>query len=62
MAISEKADIALQRAAKASDLECAVVIGKGGDGKIQLFLADCDREKLIVLLERARNQLVRSLD
>lgn len=62
MPVSDNAQVALTKASEATDIEFAVVVGKGSDGKIQLFLADSDKEKLIVLLERARDKLIRSLD
>lgn len=59
---SSEAKHVLDRAHNSGVLETAVVVGKDKDGKVQLFLDDADREKLIVLLERAKNSLVRSLE
>nr|WP_299241369.1 hypothetical protein [uncultured Halomonas sp.] len=48
--------------AKAANLNVAVVVGLDSDGKVQLFLDDADRERLVMLLERAKTALVRSMD
>lgn len=62
MATHENAQQALDQARDHGDLQVAVVVAKDNAGKLQLFLEDADREKLIVLLERAKSALVRSLD
>jgi len=38
------------------------VAGKGKDGKVQLFIEHADKEALVVLLERAKAQLVKLLE
>lgn len=43
-------------------LETLLAIGRKADGKIEIITLDGEKEKLIVLLERAKNVLVRSLD
>lgn len=62
MANTENVTIALDKAHDAGDLTAAIVIGKDTNGKIAFYTHDVDRERMIVLLERARNALVRSLD
>lgn len=52
----------IKKASAAGCLNSVVVIGTDKEGKLQLFLDDAEREHLIVMLERAKNMLVRSLD
>jgi hypothetical protein len=52
----------IKKATAAGCLHSVVVIGTDKEGKLQLFLDDAEREHLIVILERAKSMLVRSLD
>lgn len=47
---------------QAEELEALAGVGIDKDGKLQLFMLDVTRTELIVMLERARNKLVRSMD
>ncbi|MDY7116610.1 hypothetical protein RAN53_09630 [Halomonas sp. SSL-5] len=62
MANSDRAQQALDKACAATDLEDAIVVGKDANGKVAFYTADVDKERMIALLERARNKLVRLLD
>lgn len=62
MANTENVTAALDKARDANNLVAAIVVGKEADGKIAFYTHDVDRERMIVLLERARNALVNSLD
>lgn len=44
------------------NLETLIAVGRTKEGKVSLVTLDGDRERLIVLLERAKNMLVRSMD
>ena len=61
MANSEVASKSLELAAK-GDLQEAIVVGKDSSGKVSFYTAAVDKERMIALLERARNKLVRMLD
>ena len=49
-------------AAKAGNLQQAMVVGKSDNGKVELFLAESDKEAMLVLLARAQAALIRSMD
>lgn len=59
---SESASETLQKAVDSGVLEAALVIGQDAEGNIQIFTDQADRPNMVVLLERAKNSLVRSLD
>jgi len=48
--------------ARAANIKAPIILGKDDNGKVQLFVEEIDKESAIVLLERARNALVKSLD
>lgn len=52
----------IKQASESGCLESVVVIGTDKEGKLQVFVDDAEREHLIVVLERAKNIIVRSLD
>lgn len=62
MANSENANTGIEKARDAGNLESAIVIGKDDQGKVAIFTAQVDKEKMIVMLERARSMLVQSLE
>lgn len=62
MANSNEVNETLRKAIAAGNLEDVIVVGKDTDGKVSFYTDDVNRERMIALLERARNALVRSLD
>lgn len=61
MSNSEKAQKSLDQATDAGNLEQALVVGKSGSGKVELFLAEADKESMLVLLVRAQDAIIRSM-
>lgn len=59
---SQSAQASLDMAAKAGNLQQAMVVGKSDNGKVELFLAESDKEAMLVLLARAQAALIRSMD
>jgi len=62
MANSEKAQASLDMAAESGRLESALVVGKTDSGKVELFIAESDREAMLALLARAQHALIKSMD
>lgn len=58
---SEEAQAAIDMAVD-SGLQDAIVVGRDSGDKVVFYTADASRERMIVLLERAKAKLVRTLD
>lgn len=43
-------------------LERVMAIARTDDGKIELFFTEADKDRMVVLLERAKQKLVRSME
>lgn len=61
MANSESAAASLEMAARAGNLQQALVVGKSDSGKVELFLAEADQETMLVLLARAQDAIIRGM-
>lgn len=59
---SENANASLDMAKRNGKLESALVVGKTDTGKVELFLAEADREAMLVLLARAQAAVIKSMD
>ena len=53
---------ALNLAKKGDCLAFGLVLGVDATNRLQLYTGDADIERIILLLERAKNQLVRQLE
>lgn len=62
MSNSEKAQASLDLATAAGNLEQALVVGKSEKNQVELFLAEADKETMLVLLARAQAAIIRSMD
>lgn len=62
MANSEKAQASLDMATNSGVLKQALVVGRSDSGKVELFLAEADKETMLVLLARAQAAVIRSMD
>ena len=58
MAKHKRCETALKLARDCPDLEDAVIIGLDSKGGMQIFAENLDRDRLIVMLERAKIQLI----
>lgn len=61
MANSEEVTCTIGMASEQSCLEEAVVIGVDDTGKVHVYTASANRDKVIVLLERAKLRLLAEL-
>ena len=62
MANRRRADDILDKAKAQGTMEHLVVIGRGQDGKLQLYLDELNVEQTLLLLERVKAQLIKRLD
>lgn len=62
MANSSNAQQSLDLASAAGNLQQALVVGKSDTGKVEVFLAEADKETMLVLLARAHDAVLRSLN
>lgn len=62
MANSEKAQASLSMADNAGNLDQVLVVGRSDTGKVELFLAEADKETMLVLLARAQAAVIRSME
>lgn len=62
MANADSVDRLLKKVNQADDLQRIIVVGKDSQGKTRLFVPDADMERLVVLLERAKSQLIKNMD
>lgn len=62
MANSSSAQESLDMATASGKLVQALVVGKSDTDKVELFLAEADKEAMLVLLARAQAAIIRSMD
>lgn len=61
MSNSHNANCALMMAQEGGCLNEALVIGKDDTGAIQIYCAEANKAEIVVLLERAKMQLINSI-